>query len=157
MIFLGKLCQWWVESQVHWRKNLFLKRDLGIAPHAYIASTRESMMDWPWARSQLGIHSLRPFLIFGGKIMMIIKTAIIKNLKLKSGILKRQVKWFFFLKATHSDKKQSPGLWLHTANIWCLINDIVFFGRSYRNYPCCKPIEIYPKAIRFCITLLGKP
>lgn len=58
-------------------------------------------------------------------IMMIIITAIIKNLKLKTD----------FLKAIHSHKKQSPEL-LTTANLGCLINDILVFGGRYRKWPC---------------------
>lgn len=84
--------------------------------------------------------------------MVIIITAIIKNLKLKTTIPKRQTD---FLKAIRSHKKQSREL-LTTANLGCLINDILVFGGRYRNWPFWKPREIYPKAIRFCITLLGK-
>lgn len=98
-------------------------------------------------------YIVRPYLIFDEKtIMVIIITAIIKNLKLKTTIPKRQTD---FLKAIHSHKKQSREL-LTTANLGCLINDILVFGGRYRNWPCWKPREIYPKAIRFCITLLGK-
>lgn len=71
-------------------------------------------------------YIVRPYLIFDEKmIMMIIITAIIKNLKLKTD----------FLKAIHSHKKQSPEL-LTTANLGCLINDILVFGGRYRKWPC---------------------